>query len=84
MIHSFIHRGLLRDGQVWLPAIDYAADLAAGGASSTATNQQVTTVPVVHKVYLLISLLWIGLALALLGALRRLTASSVASGTLVR
>ena len=75
MIHPFIHRGLLRDVQVWLPAIDYTAGLAAGGASPAATTRQVTTVPVVLKVYPLISLLWIGLALALLGALiRRLAA----------
>ena len=67
MIHPFIHRGLLRDVQVWLPALDYAA----GGTSPTATTRQVTTVPVVLKVYPLIGLLWIGLGLALLGALIR-------------
>jgi cytochrome c-type biogenesis protein CcmF len=75
MIHPFIHRGVLRDVQVWLPAIDYAASPARGGASSPATIRQVTTVPVVLKVYPLISLLWMGLAFALLGALiRRLAA----------
>jgi cytochrome c-type biogenesis protein CcmF len=75
MIHPFIHRGLLRDVQVWLPAIDYTAGLAAGGASPAAITRQVTMVPVVLKVYPLISLLWVGLALALLGALvRRLVA----------
>jgi cytochrome c-type biogenesis protein CcmF len=74
MMHPFIHRGLLRDVQVWLPAIDYTAGSAAPGARPAATRR-VTTVPVVLKVYPLISLLWLGLALALLGALiRRLTA----------
>ena len=63
--------GPLADVQVWLPAIDYAAGLATGGAPSAATTRQVTTVPVVLKVYPLISLLGIGLALALLGALIR-------------
>jgi cytochrome c-type biogenesis protein CcmF len=75
MIHPFIHRGLLRDIQVWLPAIDYAAAAPADGASPMASARRVTTVPVVLKVYPLISLLWIGLVLALLGALlRRLAA----------
>ena len=71
MIHPFIHRGLLRDVQVWLPALDYATGLAAGGAAAAATSRQLTTVPVVLKVYPLISLLWIGLAFVLLGALMR-------------
>ncbi len=75
MIHPFIHRGLLRDVQVWLPAIDYAAGLAAGGASPTTINREITTVPVVLKVYPLIGLLWIGLALTLLGALVRCLAA---------
>jgi cytochrome c biogenesis factor len=40
-----------------------------------ASARRATTVPVVLKVYPLISLLWIGLVLALLGALlRRLAA----------
>jgi cytochrome c-type biogenesis protein CcmF len=75
MIHPFIHRSLLQDVQVWLPAIDYAASLPAHRAEPPAAARQVTIVPVVLNVYPLISLLWIGLGLALLGALiRRLAA----------
>jgi cytochrome c-type biogenesis protein CcmF len=65
MIHPFIHRGLWQDVQVWLPAIDLAAD----GAPRAAAR-----LPVVVKVYPLLAWLWLGLALALIGAAWRLLA----------
>ncbi|CUW39594.1 putative Cytochrome c-type biogenesis protein CcmF (modular protein) [Magnetospirillum sp. XM-1] len=54
MIDPFIHRGLWRDVQVWLPALD-------SGASHD--------LPVVVKTFPLVSWLWGGLALTLLSAL---------------
>ena len=69
MIHPFIHRGLWRDVQVWLPAIDYSAAQEGGVA---AESRRATTVPVVLKVYPLVGWLWLGLGLALGGAALRL------------
>ena len=60
MIHPFIHRGAWRDVQVWLPPIEY--EVADGVAARRAS-----TVPVVLKVYPLMSWLWGGLALMLAG-----------------
>jgi cytochrome c-type biogenesis protein CcmF len=57
MIHPLISRGLLRDVQIWLPAA-----LPAAGAHAR------REVPVILKVYPLMSLVWIGLALSLIGS----------------
>jgi cytochrome c-type biogenesis protein CcmF len=67
MIHPFIHRGAWRDVQVWLPPIEY--EMADGVAARRAS-----TVPVVLKVYPLMSWLWGGLALMLAGVTWRLAA----------
>jgi cytochrome c-type biogenesis protein CcmF len=60
MIHPFIHRGLWRDVQIWVPAFTGLPD--ADGMLAE------RNVPVVLKVYPLIGWLWIGLVLAVLGA----------------
>jgi cytochrome c-type biogenesis protein CcmF len=67
MIHPFIHRGPWRDVQVWLPAVAHgeAADGAAPARGA---------VPLVLKVYPLMSWLWVGLAMMLAGVAWRLAA----------
>ncbi len=62
MLDPFIHRGLWRDVQVWVPAVEYAT-------SNGAPVPQATPVTVVVKAYPLISWLWSGLAVALVAAL---------------
>jgi cytochrome c-type biogenesis protein CcmF len=69
MIHPFIHRGAWRDVQVWLPAVEHGP--ASDGA---APARRATTVPLVLKVYPLMSWLWAGLALMLAGVAWRLAA----------
>jgi cytochrome c-type biogenesis protein CcmF len=69
MIHPFIHRGAWRDVQVWLPAVEYGT--ASAGAASV---RRATEVPLVLKVYPLMSWLWVGLALMLAGVAWRLAA----------
>jgi cytochrome c-type biogenesis protein CcmF len=67
MIHPFIHRGTWRDVQVWLPAVEYEQ-----GSTDGAPARRTTTVPVVLKVYPLMSWLWAGLVLMLAGVAWRL------------
>jgi cytochrome c-type biogenesis protein CcmF len=67
MIHPFIHRGTWRDVQVWLPAVEYEQ-----GSTDGAPARRATTVPVVLKVYPLMSWLWAGLVLMLAGVAWRL------------
>ena len=62
IMHPFIHRGLWRDVQVWFPAVDYRAGLEG------APDPRPTRVPVVLKIYPMMTWLWAGLALALAGA----------------
>jgi len=62
MIHPFIHRGLWRDVQVWFPALEYEVD-------GPAPERQATKVPMVLKGFPMMTPLWIGLVMALLGAL---------------
>lgn len=69
MIHPLIHRGLWRDVQVWLPAIDYSGPQGPGVATD---GRRTTAVPLVLKVYPLVGWLWLGLGLALAGAAVRL------------
>ena len=69
MIHPFIHRGAWRDVQVWLPAVEY--EQASDGGTPA---RRVTTVPVILKVYPLMSWLWAGLAAMLAGVAWRLAA----------
>jgi cytochrome c-type biogenesis protein CcmF len=68
MIHPFIHRGLWRDVQVWFPAVEYGATSEAAGAGALSAARQASKVPVVLKVFPLLSWVWIGLLLALGGA----------------
>ena len=58
MIHPLISRGVLRDVQIWLPAA-----LPVNGDLSKPRQ-----VPVIVKVFPLMSLVWAGLTLCLLGA----------------
>jgi cytochrome c-type biogenesis protein CcmF len=69
MIHPFIHRGAWRDVQVWLPGLEYE-QASDGGAPA----RRATTVPVILKVYPLMSWLWAGLAAMLAGVAWRLAA----------
>lgn len=69
MIHPFIHRGAWRDVQVWLPAVEYER-----GSDGDAPARRASTVPVVLKVYPLMSWLWAGLAMMLAGVAWRLAA----------
>ena len=69
MIHPFIHRGAWRDVQVWLPAVEYEQ-----GTDGGAPARRASTVPLVLKVYPLMSWLWVGLALMLAGVAWRLAA----------
>jgi cytochrome c-type biogenesis protein CcmF len=69
MIHPFIHRGAWRDVQVWLPAVEY--EQASDGRPPA---RRATTVPVILKIYPLMSCLWAGLAAMLAGVAWRLAA----------
>jgi cytochrome c-type biogenesis protein CcmF len=71
MIHPLIHRGLWRDVQLWFPAIDYQEAAAAAASAELAGLRRRNQAPVVLKVYPLVSWLWIGLVLILVGALGR-------------
>lgn len=64
IIHPLISRGLLRDVQIWVPAVSGPEDLAAPGAPP-----QQGRLPVVLKVFPLMSWVWIGLLVALSGFL---------------
>jgi cytochrome c-type biogenesis protein CcmF len=68
MIHPFIHRGAWRDVQVWLPAVEYEPAMDDGPV------RRASTVPVILKVYPLLSWLWVGLAMMLAGVAWRLAA----------
>ena len=69
MIHPFMHRGAWRDVQVWLPAVEHGT--ASDGYPPA---RRASTVPVVLKVYPLMSWLWVGLGLMLAGVAWRLVA----------
>ena len=59
-LDPFIVRGFWRDIQVWVPPLDYARQTGADRLPGKIT--------VVIKTYPLLSLLWLGLTLALIGA----------------
>lgn len=63
MLHPYIHRGWLRDVQVWVPALRYDAGGQDLSPHALASARRVATVPVVVKTFPLLSLLWIGLGL---------------------
>ena len=64
MIDPFIHRGLWRDVQIWLPALEYRVE----GEGDLAELRAPTTVPVVLKIYPMMTWMWLGLAVAFIGA----------------
>lgn len=70
MIHPFIHRGLWRDVQVWLPAVDF--DQSGDGVQATTSR-----VPVVLKVYPLMAWFWVGLFTILIGTAMRLIGQEI-------
>lgn len=61
MIHPLISRGFWRDVQIWVPAVSNRQQQTLGVAA------QPGTVPVILKVFPLMSFVWIGLLLGLLG-----------------
>jgi cytochrome c-type biogenesis protein CcmF len=63
MIDPFIHRGLWRDVQISLPAIKYEA-----GQGDPEKLRAPSTVPIVLKVFPMMSWMWFGLALAVIAA----------------
>jgi hypothetical protein len=63
-LQPLVHRGLWRDVQVWLPAIEYSSL----HREVVAEARRATTVPVVLKVHPLVGWLWLRLGLALGGA----------------
>ncbi len=68
MIHPFIHRGLWRDVQIWFPAVGYDAEARGAGPGDLAALRRPSTAPVVLKVYPMVSWLWLGLGLVMVGA----------------
>ena len=64
MIDPFIHRGLWRDVQIWLPALEYRVE----GEGDISELRAPTTVPVVLKIYPMMTWMWLGLAIALIAA----------------
>jgi len=64
MIDPFIHRGLWRDVQIWLPALEYRVE----GEGEMSELRAPSTVPVVLKIYPMMTWMWLGLAIALIGA----------------
>lgn len=63
MIDPFLYRGLWRDVQIWLPAIKYEA-----GEGPLDALRAPSTVPVVLKIFPMMSWMWLGLALTLIAA----------------
>jgi len=64
MIDPFIHRGLWRDVQIWLPALEYRVE----GEGNMSEMRAPSTVPVVLKIYPMMTWMWLGLAITLIGA----------------
>ena len=62
IMHPFIHRGLWRDVQIWFPSPEFS--IGQGGKP----EPQPSSLPVVLKIYPMMTWLWIGLAMALAGA----------------
>jgi hypothetical protein len=63
MIDPFLYRGLWRDVQIWLPAIKYEA-----GDGPLEGLRAPSTVPMVLKIFPMMSWMWLGLALCLIAA----------------
>lgn len=66
MIHPFIHRGLWQDVQVWLPNVDPILDAAAEPKDAGGRREPIT-IPMVLKVYPLMTWFWFGLGLVVAG-----------------
>ena len=63
MIDPFLHRGLWRDVQIWLPAIKYEA-----GEGALEALRAPSTVPIVLKIFPMMSWMWLGLVLSVVAA----------------
>ncbi|MHA1537084.1 MAG: cytochrome c biogenesis protein CcsA [Alphaproteobacteria bacterium] len=61
MIHPLISRGFWRDVQIWVPAVSNKRDRVVGA------GEKPGSVPVILKIFPLMSFVWIGLLMALLG-----------------
>ena len=59
IMQPFIHRGLWRDVQVWFPSLDYSPHGKAGAETRSSAE-----IPVVLKVFPMVTWLWSGLMLA--------------------
>ncbi len=59
MLKPFIHRGLFRDVQVWFPSVEYSPEGEPGKETRSSSE-----IPVVLKVFPMVTWLWAGLALA--------------------
>ena len=69
MIHPVIHRGLLRDVQLWFPAVHYQARIGPDAAPEELEAARAAGVaPLMLKVYPLLSWIWIGFLIVLPGA----------------
>lgn len=69
MIHPVIHRGLLRDVQLWFPAVHYQTRLAPDATpEEIAAARQSGVAPLMLKIYPLLSWIWIGFLMVLAGA----------------
>ena len=66
LIDPFIHRGLLRDVQIWLPAVEYGLEPSADAETLL---RRPSIVPVVLKIYPMMTWMWLGLALTLISSL---------------
>ncbi|MDP6237699.1 MAG: hypothetical protein QF670_03975 [Alphaproteobacteria bacterium] len=64
MIDPYIHRGLWRDVQIWLPAVEYRRE-----EGNLENLRAPTTLPLVVKIFPMMTWLWLGLLLALAGAI---------------
>ncbi len=69
MIHPVIHRGLLRDVQLWFPAVHYQSRVAPDATpGALAAARQTGVAPLMLKIYPLLSWIWIGFLIVLPGA----------------
>ncbi|MDH3690781.1 MAG: cytochrome c biogenesis protein CcsA [Gammaproteobacteria bacterium] len=67
-LDPFIHRGLWQDLQVWVPAINYRLIELPQDGDGEAVQREAATIPLVIKSYPLLSWVWIGLTISLIGA----------------
>jgi cytochrome c-type biogenesis protein CcmF len=69
MIHPVIHRGLVRDVQLWFPAVHYQTQLPPNATPAEfAAAREASVAPLMLKIYPLLSWIWIGFLMILAGA----------------